>query len=248
MGSLISFYFFFYFISSILSFSSSSSSFFLIMRYLIRSFRNSDYDQVVRIFKDGIINVVDKSHPSRKHYEHYTEENMKFDMSRIEEHYMKNKRNHFFVAYPENEENKVIGCVGFNAVKAESSSGSQTVSGMEVLKKYNDEDGIEHVVLKSQPDFKREYNYIYDEDADTGELRRMSVDPDHRGNGVSHLLCEALENFAREQKYKYVTLSTSHNQRAAVQLYRKRAYKEYLYLEFGEKEDYTKVHFMRLEL
>ena len=53
------------------------------------------------------------------------------------------------------------------------------------------------------------------------ELKRMFVEPDHRGTGVSAALLEASENAARDQGLRRLILQTGDRQPDAVRLYEK---------------------------
>jgi GNAT superfamily N-acetyltransferase len=56
-------------------------------------------------------------------------------------------------------------------------------------------------------------------DADTGEIKRMYVVPQFRGQGLSRVLLGALEEHARELGYARVRLDTGDRQPAAAALY-----------------------------
>eukprot|EP01060_Flectonema_neradi_P005166 TRINITY_DN13427_c0_g1_i1.p1 TRINITY_DN13427_c0_g1~~TRINITY_DN13427_c0_g1_i1.p1 ORF type:complete len:221 (+),score=19.54 TRINITY_DN13427_c0_g1_i1:143-805(+) len=61
------------------------------------------------------------------------------------------------------------------------------------------------------------------------ELRRMSVSPACRGRGVASKLLYAIMNFAREQQYRSVILSTTEYQVAAMNLYIKYGFSKVAY-------------------
>ncbi len=61
-------------------------------------------------------------------------------------------------------------------------------------------------------------------DGQTVELKRMFVRKDHRGQGLSALLLEALEDWAKELGYCIAILETGRLQREAIGLYQKLQY------------------------
>ena len=63
-------------------------------------------------------------------------------------------------------------------------------------------------------------------DAETGEIRRMYVAPDHRGGGLSRRVLEALEGEARGLGYRRVRLETGVHQHEALGLYRSSGFEE----------------------
>ncbi len=61
-------------------------------------------------------------------------------------------------------------------------------------------------------------------DQETAEIKRMFVRPDSRGLGVSHLIMEDLEKWAKELGINKLILETLHKQLSAISLYEKRGY------------------------
>ena len=61
-------------------------------------------------------------------------------------------------------------------------------------------------------------------DATTGEVKRMYVAPDHRGNGYSRALLRALEDRARGLGYTRMVLETGTMQPEAIALYESEGY------------------------
>lgn len=61
-------------------------------------------------------------------------------------------------------------------------------------------------------------------DADTGEVKRVYVDPKYRGKGLSAALMAALEAYARDLGYHRLWLETGDLQPAAIHLYEKIGY------------------------
>lgn len=62
------------------------------------------------------------------------------------------------------------------------------------------------------------------EDESAVEIKRMFVHPNHRGKGISKLILQELENWAKEKNFKYAKLETGHKNIAAKQLYQKAGY------------------------
>ena len=56
------------------------------------------------------------------------------------------------------------------------------------------------------------------------EIKRMFVEPNHRGRNVGGLILLELETWAREIGYTECILETGHKQKAAVRLYRREGY------------------------
>ena len=63
-------------------------------------------------------------------------------------------------------------------------------------------------------------------DADSGELKRLYVQPDHRGHGVARALCAAAIEAAREIGYHRVVLDTLDRMTAARKLYAAAGFRE----------------------
>jgi GNAT superfamily N-acetyltransferase len=61
-------------------------------------------------------------------------------------------------------------------------------------------------------------------DADHGELKRMYVDPAHRGRGASRRLLAALEERARDRGWSRLVLETGTLQHEAIGLYESAGY------------------------
>lgn len=57
------------------------------------------------------------------------------------------------------------------------------------------------------------------------EIKRMYVSLAHRGKGISKLILQGLEDWARENKYTYAKLETGEKNLAAIALYQKTGYK-----------------------
>lgn len=59
-----------------------------------------------------------------------------------------------------------------------------------------------------------------------GEIKRMFVHPDARGNGISHKLMSALETEAADRALNWIGLETGVSQPEAIKLYRRSGYEE----------------------
>jgi putative acetyltransferase len=59
---------------------------------------------------------------------------------------------------------------------------------------------------------------------DTAEIKRMYVDPNYRGQGISKKIIGELEGWAKELGYKYTILETGIKQPEAIGLYKKYGY------------------------
>jgi ribosomal protein S18 acetylase RimI-like enzyme len=58
-------------------------------------------------------------------------------------------------------------------------------------------------------------------DADSFELAKMAVSPDHRGRGIGDMLMTACIEYARESGKRWILLESNTKQVAAIGLYRK---------------------------
>jgi len=61
-------------------------------------------------------------------------------------------------------------------------------------------------------------------DQESIEVKRMFVEPDARGNGISKMVLNELENWARELGFKFAVLESASKQVEAHSLYRKSGY------------------------
>jgi GNAT superfamily N-acetyltransferase len=59
-----------------------------------------------------------------------------------------------------------------------------------------------------------------------GEIKRMYVRPPYRGRGISDLLLQALEEYAREFGYQWLYLDTPADMKAAARFYRRKGFAE----------------------
>lgn len=61
-------------------------------------------------------------------------------------------------------------------------------------------------------------------DAESIEVKRMFVRPDARGNGISKMVLNELETWAREMRFKFAVLESASKQLEAHSLYQKSGY------------------------
>jgi putative acetyltransferase len=67
---------------------------------------------------------------------------------------------------------------------------------------------------------------IKEYEADTMEVKRMYVTPEHRGKGIATQVLTALENWAAEMLYKKCVLETGKRQPEAIHLYTSNGYRQ----------------------
>jgi putative acetyltransferase len=60
--------------------------------------------------------------------------------------------------------------------------------------------------------------------SDGGEIKRMYLRPRYRGQGISDLLLNALEDYARGFGYKWLYLDTAANMKAAARFYERKGF------------------------
>lgn len=73
---------------------------------------------------------------------------------------------------------------------------------------------------------------IKEYDKNTGELKRIYVRKEYRGQGIAHRICNQLEQKAVQRNYKQLVLETGTKQPESIGLYRKMGYHEIP--KFGE--------------
>jgi len=79
---------------------------------------------------------------------------------------------------------------------------------------------------------------------DSGEVKRLYVQPKYRAQGIAVTLHEALETYARNFRYRWLYLDTADNMTAAIRFYEKHGYKRWA--RYNENPQAT--IFMRKEL
>ncbi len=70
-----------------------------------------------------------------------------------------------------------------------------------------------------------------------GELKRMYIQPDHRGLGLGKILLENVIELAKKRGYKYVRLDTLKNLASALHLYREFGFKDIEPYRFNPRND-----------
>jgi GNAT superfamily N-acetyltransferase len=61
--------------------------------------------------------------------------------------------------------------------------------------------------------------------ADSGEVKRLYVQPEYRGRGIAVALHNALETYARNFGYQWLYLDTADNMTSAIRFYEQQGYK-----------------------
>lgn len=89
---------------------------------------------------------------------------------------------------------------------------------------YNKLNAIKHVVVLYENDIPVGCGAIKEYDEHTMEVKRMFVDPTHRGKGLATVVLLELEKWAKELGYKKCILETGKKQTDAVRLYEKNNY------------------------
>jgi GNAT superfamily N-acetyltransferase len=60
---------------------------------------------------------------------------------------------------------------------------------------------------------------------DSGEVKRLYVQPEHRGRGIAVTLHNSLETYARKFGYQWLYLDTTDNMTSAIRFYEQQSYK-----------------------
>ncbi|MBD3749401.1 MAG: GNAT family N-acetyltransferase [Sphingobacteriales bacterium] len=89
---------------------------------------------------------------------------------------------------------------------------------------FNKIDLIQHVIVASQNESALGCGAFKFFDADTAEIKRMYVKPEHRGKGIAFQVLVALEFWAKEVGFKKCILETGYQQPEAIALYKKSGY------------------------
>ncbi|MCC3160436.1 GNAT family N-acetyltransferase [Hymenobacter sp. 15J16-1T3B] len=89
---------------------------------------------------------------------------------------------------------------------------------------FNKVDAIRHVVVAYQDDEPVGCGAFKPFEADSVEIKRMFVQPVHRGRGVAQAVLTELEGWARELGYAGCVLETGKKQPEAIRLYQKSGY------------------------
>ena len=91
-------------------------------------------------------------------------------------------------------------------------------------KKHNKVDYINDVVIIYIDKIPVACGGFREHDIDTIELKRIFVMKEHRGQGLSKLIINKLEELAKAKGYKYVLLETGIKQNEAINLYKSNGY------------------------
>jgi putative acetyltransferase len=94
----------------------------------------------------------------------------------------------------------------------------------EDFEEYNRIDNLETVVLAYEGKTPVGCGCFKKFNADTIEIKRMFVRPDHREKGVASRILYELETWALEQHYSYAALETGNRQLEAIALYQNLGY------------------------
>ena len=89
---------------------------------------------------------------------------------------------------------------------------------------FNKIDAIRHVVLAYDGDTAVGCGAVKPYDAQTMEIKRMYVPPQHRGQGIAAQVLGGLEQWSRELGYIACILETGQKQPEAISLYKKCGY------------------------
>lgn len=100
---------------------------------------------------------------------------------------------------------------------------------------FNKIDLLKNVVLVYQNEIPVGCGAIKEIESDTMEVKRMFVPKKFRGNGISKLVLQELENWAKELGYKKTVLETGKDMVDAVGLYQKSNYK--IISNYGQYRD-----------
>jgi putative acetyltransferase len=94
----------------------------------------------------------------------------------------------------------------------------------EDFEEYNRIDNLDTVVLAYEGDTPIGCGCFKRFNADTIEIKRMFVKPDHRRKGVASRMLYEIESWALELRYSYAALETGNRQLDAIDLYQNLGY------------------------
>ena len=89
---------------------------------------------------------------------------------------------------------------------------------------FNKVDTIKHVVVIYENEMPIGCGAIKLFEENIMEVKRMYVNPNHRGKGIATLVLQALETWAKELDNKKTVLETGLKQQEAIALYKKNGY------------------------
>jgi putative acetyltransferase len=95
---------------------------------------------------------------------------------------------------------------------------------MDIYDKHNIIEQIDTVVIAYMNDEPAGCGCFKPFDSESAEIKRMFVRPNARGNGISTMILQELENWGRELGHKYTVLETGAKQVEALGLYPKAGY------------------------
>lgn len=94
----------------------------------------------------------------------------------------------------------------------------------EFYSQFNSLERIRHVVLAYVDGEPAGCGAIKEYSADTMEIKRMFVSPDHRRKGIAAKILAELERWAAELSFRKCILETCKKQPEAIELYKKNGY------------------------
>lgn len=89
---------------------------------------------------------------------------------------------------------------------------------------FNKLDKIKHTVVITKRGAPAACGAIKEFDSETVEIKRMFVKPEFRGEGISKLVLNELEKWAKELNYTSCILETGYKQPEAISLYKNSGY------------------------
>ena len=89
---------------------------------------------------------------------------------------------------------------------------------------FNKTNHIRHVIVAYENDEAIGCGAFKDYETAVGEIKRMFVQPQHRGKGIAGLILTELENWAKELQNTSCVLETGKKQPEAIRLYQKSGY------------------------
>lgn len=90
---------------------------------------------------------------------------------------------------------------------------------------FNKIQSIKQVIVAYEHDVAIGCGGLKEFSLDTLEVKRMFVEPKHRGKGIASVILRELESWAQESGYKKCILETGTKQPEAIALYQKNGYK-----------------------
>lgn len=94
----------------------------------------------------------------------------------------------------------------------------------EFYAQFNKTDKLQHVVVYYDHGNPLACGAFREYENNVVEIKRMYVEPEHRGKGIAHAILNELERWAREEGYAEAILETGKKQFEAIGLYQKAGY------------------------